>query len=325
MRALYRGFVLVWTCVAVVAAASPAHAQPLPTPHIIGGSDAAPGAFPYAAFVQINAPGFSASCSGSLIAANVVLTAGHCAFNASTGQQLQPGDYMIAVGFSDLSMAAGAGIAVSQVIPYPYFNSSTLQGDAALLVLSSPVLAPPSFDCARHERQRLAVCRQPATIMGWGVTSNAPGAQAPDILQTGGVAVQSNAVCNAAQNGQFRPGFDLCAAGPGFSPTTCFGDSGLLVATTATGPVEIGVDSYGLGQSCGDSPDYFTRVSSIQPWIASVLSGEPAPPVFVPAFVAPTPTAALSADGVSVSFPAPAADSACGDTDGSRLSYVIGG
>jgi secreted trypsin-like serine protease len=320
VRRLCRGLALAWILGAVAAMASPAYAQRSPAPQIIGGGDAATGAFPYAAFIKIDytegSTQVSASCSGSLIAANVVLTAGHCAFDESTGQQLQPGSYKVTLGLTDISLAASSPanvLSVSQVIPYPYFDPHILQGDAALLVLSSPAPAGAvAIPLATSSGGSLYAAGEQATILGWGVTSNAPGADVPAILQTGTVAVQSNATCDAAEaDGSFRPAFDLCVAAPGFTPTTCFGDSGSpLVVSTAAGPVETGVDSYGLGQACGSSPDYFTRASSIQPWVASVIAGVPVPSVFVPAFVAPAPVAALSADGVAVSFATPAADPA---------------
>ena len=59
--------------------------------------------------------------------------------------------------------------------------------------------------------------------------------------------MQSNATCAAGSFGNpFYPGYDMCAAAPGFNPSTCNGDSGgPLVENTTTGPIEIGIVSYG--------------------------------------------------------------------------------
>jgi trypsin len=306
----FRRALLASALVAAVATASPALAAN--KPQIIGGGDAAPGAYPYAVYVEAGDTAGGFSCTGSLIAPTLVLTAGHCAFDETSGQVLPPSVYTLTLGLTDLtSPPAGNHRSVSAVLPYPYDNQATLQGDAAILVLSQPApsgAAP--IAVASTADAALYAAGLPATILGWGVTSSGPDAQSPDILQTAGVSVQSNATCSAAGARSFHPGFDLCTAAPGFSPSTCNGDSGSpLVESTASGPVEIGITSYGIG-TCATSPDYFVRVSSIQSWIASVIAGTPAPSVFVPQFVAPVPAAALNRDGVTVSFAPPLADPA---------------
>lgn len=313
MRTLIRLAPLV-SIVAVLASASPAVAAN--EPQIIGGGDAALGAFPYAVYVEANytvgstPTGFA--CTGSLIAPTLVLTAGHCVFDENSGRVLSPSVYTLALGVTDLtSVPAADKRSVSAVVPYPYDNQDTLQGDAAILVLSqaAPSGAVP-IAVASTADAPLYAAGLPVTMLGWGVTSSAPDAPGPAILQTATASVQSNATCNAAGARSFHPGFDLCTANPGYTPSTCNGDSGSpLVENTPGGPVEIGITSYGIG-ACATSPDYFVRVSSIQSWIASVIAGTPAPPVFVPQFVAPTPNAALNRDGVAISFAPPPADPA---------------
>ncbi len=297
--------------VTLVAHAVPFDAEAIRAfPQIIGGTDAAAGAIPYAVYIQadylLNGVAQEFTCTGSLIAPTIVLTAGHCAFDESTGIVIPPNAYSLALGLSDLTtIPAGNVRTVSQVIPYPYFNPDTLQGDAALLRLSSnaPSGAAP-IALASAANAALYAPGMPVTVAGWGLTSNASGAMIPAHLQVATEAVQANTTCDAAVPG-YHPAFDLCAASAGYRPSICNGDSGgALVA----GAVEIGIVSYYGAPLCGDSPDYYTRVSSIQPWVASVLAGSAAPAAFVPPFVAPTPVAALSADGVTISWPTPLAD-----------------
>ena len=219
--------------------------------------------------------------------------------------------YRIALGVTDLSSIPVANQrSVIGVFPYPYYNPDNLSGDASLLVLDSPAPtgAVPVAVATATDAALYAPGTQ-ATIAGWGQTSAAPGSPTPAVLQTGVVAVQPNALCDAGP-APYHPGVDLCAAAAGFRPSICLGDSGgALVVATPAGPVEIGIVSYVVG-SCGAGPDFYARASSVQPWIASLLAGTSPPPPFVPPFAAPAPTAVLNADGVTVSWAAPVADPA---------------
>jgi secreted trypsin-like serine protease len=66
---------------AIAMLAAPAAAS---RPHMIGGTPAAPGAWPSAAFIQDTTSAGTSSCSGTVIAPNVVLTAAHCVVNENT-------------------------------------------------------------------------------------------------------------------------------------------------------------------------------------------------------------------------------------------------
>ena len=81
--------------------------------------------------------------------------------------------------------------------------------------------------------------------MGWGLTSE--NRQGADNLQMGIVTVQSNATCAAGSFGDpFYPGRTCAPRRPGSTRRSCNGDSGgLLVENTTTGPIEIGIVSYG--------------------------------------------------------------------------------
>jgi hypothetical protein len=73
----------------------------------------------------------------------------------------------------------------------------------------------------------------------------------------------------------------------------------------------IGITSFFVGTTCGDSHDFFVRVSTMSAWIASQVAGVAPAPLYVPAYAAPaTVTAQLQGDGVVASFAAPVADPA---------------
>ena len=301
--------ILRWTLVGLgcLCSAAPAASAPV-KPYVIGGTASAIGDLPFAAavFVDLSATTFAA-CSGSVIAPNLVLTAAHCVLN-DAGQPLTPEYFQVRTG-SPSYFSGGAVSFVSAVHVYPYLSLSALAGDAALLTLVTPTAAPP-VRLATTADAGLYAAGQPAVIAGWGRTDPVLPGISPT-LQQGTVGVLSNAACKQADP-LFVPAFDLCAAAAGFHPAVCNGDSGGPLLTGSPGSfVQIGITSYGAAATCATTPDYFTRVSTVQTWIASVIAGTAAPAPFQPAFVAPAaPTVALSADGVVASFTAPAADPA---------------
>ena len=277
------------------------------TPYVVGGTPALAGDVPFAAFIQADVGGgFFAFCSGSVVAPNLILTAAHCVLD-DAGQPFGPEKFLVSAG--SVAYLSGKVFTVSAVHVYPYLSLSTLAGDAALLTLTTPTDAVPVRLATTADAAPYAA-GQPAVIAGWGVTNPA----VPDIsptLQQGTVGVLTNAACKQADP-HFVPSFDLCTAAAGFHPAVCNGDSGGPLLSGVPGSyVQIGITSYGAAATCATTPDYFTRVSTVQPWIASVIAGTAAPARFQPAFVAPAaPLAALSGDGVVASFTAPAADPA---------------
>jgi trypsin len=300
---------LIFVLAALGLAAAPlAQADP-PSGYVIGGTPVPQGGAPYAVYIQASTGGgVYASCTGSVIAPTIILTAAHCVFNKSTGALLAPS--AISVSSGSVNRPAGSPPSnVSAIRPDPYFNPATFQADAALLVLSAPTTAPP-VALATTANGALYAPGTPATFAGWGETVADVPSSAPTQLQSGTVPILANSACQAAV--EFHPGYTLCTGGPGYRPATCHGDSGgPLVVTTVSGPVQIGITSYGSAVGCGIAPDYFTRVSSVQTWIASALAGSPAPPTFTPPFNGPAaPVATLVADGISATFAAPAADPA---------------
>jgi secreted trypsin-like serine protease len=304
---------LIFVLAALGLAAAPlAQADP-PTAYVIGGTAVPTGGAPYAVYIQASTGGGTyVSCTGSVIAPTIILTAAHCVFNKATGAVLAASAISVSAGSVNRppsSPPPPANVAV--VRPDPYFNPATFQADAALLFLTAavPASATPVALATTANGELYAPGTQ-ATFSGWGETVADVSSSAPMQLQSGTVAILANSACQTAV--EFHPGYTLCTGGPTYRPATCHGDSGgPLVVTTASGPVQIGVTSYGSAVGCGIAPDYFTRVSSVQTWIASAIAGAAPPPSFVPPFNGPAaPAAALVGDGISATFGAPAPDPA---------------
>ena len=260
---------------------------------VIGGSAAALDDAPWAAEVEAQVtPTLGSSCSGSVIAPGYVLTAAHCVEDVTSGAVYAPEGIRVATGSVSRS-AAKQVLAVRAVHVDPDFDRHTLFADAALLELASPTDAPP-VALAGPTLDASLSAGTPALVAGWGITDAAATVE-PDLLQTGTLALQSDAWCASAL-APYRL-FDVasmrCAAVPGFSVRVCHGDSGgpLVVTTLAGDDVLVGITSWS-DAACGPVASVFTRVAAIAPWVNAVVNGAAAAPHLVPstapAAVAPT-------------------------------------
>ena len=102
--------------------------------------------FPQLAFIQDQvSPSDYELCTGTVLSSNVVLTAGHCAQNETTGTVDPATGFEVVTGQPNLAGSlVGHVSAVSNVIVYPSYDPVTHDGDAALLELSTPTTAPRS-------------------------------------------------------------------------------------------------------------------------------------------------------------------------------------
>jgi secreted trypsin-like serine protease len=273
---------------------------------IVGGTAVPAGALPQLAFVQFDLAGEAYSCSGTVLSANVVLTAGHCAYDDATGTVAAPSGFLVATGRPDLAdPAAGQLSGVSQVIPYPGYNPATHDGDAALLELSTPTTAP-AITLAPSNETALWQIPTEVAIAGWGLTDGSDPYSQPSQVQWATTVTQKATYCAQAASqasSYFDASGQLCAIGADESDqtSTCSGDSGgpVLANYLTANPVEVGITSWGIGNSSDpcltNLPDFFTSTSSISAWAENWVSAlaPPAPPVPAPT-PSPTPTPAPS-------------------------------
>jgi secreted trypsin-like serine protease len=259
---------------------------------IIGGTAAQPGSFPSLAYVIDIQGKYVYQCTGTVVAPSLVLTAGHCAENMRTGAQNAPSGYRIVTGAVD-PLSPGALVStVLGVIVYPGFARRVDDGDAALLVLSAPVAAPP-ITLASGSNVAHLKAGSPAVMAGWGLTSYEQRLPT-ETLRSAGTVVQGREWC-AANAPPFYAKSEICAiAPPSYATGACSGDSGgPLLAQRPSGdaPVQVGIAVHVYGPCSTHHPSVFVSVSSISPWIRTWIDAYKLPPVSPspPAVPSPAP------------------------------------
>jgi secreted trypsin-like serine protease len=271
MRRAVGGFVAA----VVLCAAAPAGA-------VVGGTPVPDGQLRYVANISIAGAG---SCTGTLIAPDWVVTAGHC--GSITGAVL-PTPIGMPSQAIDVKLASvrtdGTGAedhSVKQVVvDSDYLVTHGDGNDVTLLQLDRPSAVRPVLIAAAGERHIWDPGKK-ATIAGFGLT--AQGAQQPpDTMQRARVPIQSDADC-ASSSDAFDAATMLCAGYPQGGTDTCQGDSGgPLLARALDGTQRlVGATSFGDGCAQPGKPGIYARVAEgpvrafIARFVPSAFRAEP--------------------------------------------------
>ncbi|KAI4574448.1 hypothetical protein MJT46_003727 [Ovis ammon polii x Ovis aries] len=246
-----------------------------PSSRVVNGEDAVPYSWPWQVSLQYEKDGaFYHTCGGSLIAADWVVTAGHCISTSRT--------YQVVLGEYDRSELEGS----EQVIPinagdlfvHPLWNSNCVAcgNDIALVKLSRSAqlgdkvqLAslPPAGDILPNEA--------PCYISGWGRLYT--GGPLPDKLQEALLPVVDYEHCSQWDWWGFTVKKTMVCAG-GDIRSGCNGDSGgPLNCPAADGSWQVhGVTSFVSAFGCNTikKPTVFTRVSAFIDWIDEVENNQ---------------------------------------------------
>jgi trypsin len=269
----------------VVCTAGGAVAQP--TTNVVGGTEAAPGSFPFAAWIYYHDESDNRVCTGTVVASNVILTAAHCVMRPNSGPVLSPAGFKVVTGslhYLDPARTVSdvAGLAVSPTFRTEPGRPAPLEGDAAILILAQPTSAPP----VRLAAARVWSLGMPVEYAGWGETHTPnPG----DGLRVGQTSIREA----VADCGVYLSASLICTRDvPQFRDSPCYGDSGGPLLMTAPGtasePLQIGISAaLGSGTCSPEAAAYFTRVDTVASWVAAMIVANPPAPVPPPSQPSP--------------------------------------
>ena len=261
------------------------------TAAIIGGTTASSAALPSLAFIDGQFDdGSGESCSGTVVAPRLVLTAGHCAEDLTTGVPYAAADLHVTTGTANVSGDGGQTIAVSRTIIDPAFDTADQDHDAALLVLAHATTAP-----AITLATSAPVAGTTGTIAGWGETSGTA-LDPPTVLRQASTDVLDPTACATAWGDLFDPTAELCTLDPDQTAGACRGDSGGPLLADENGvTVELGLAIF-VAEGCAtDDPDVYTRADVIAPWVQSEIAALPVTTTAVATTAVASPAARPSA------------------------------
>ncbi|AWP20594.1 putative elastase-1-like isoform 3 [Scophthalmus maximus] len=236
---------------------------------VIGGNDAKPNTWKWQASLQYdsyNDGSYYHICGGTIIDSFFIMTAAHCILS----------QYRVVVGEYNMYEYDGSEqfIRVERIAVHPDWNGDLGKGnDIALLRLANPL----------YDNGYVALANLPypgemlphdftCYVTGWGLTDYF--GSVPAILQVAPINVVEHSVCSQPSWwGSIALRTMVCAGGDGII-SGCQGDSGGPLSCFTGGDWRVhGVVSYGPSGMCNQvsKPTVFTRVSSFEDWIYSVI------------------------------------------------------
>ncbi len=165
---------------------------------IIGGFETDDARYPYAVSLEYFGEHF---CGGSLIAPDVVITAGHCNGAGGGGLPIADSSYSVVVGKHDISLFSsknehvGEVLSVIKEIQHPEYNPGTVDNDFNLVFLSMAASTPTTYLRVNNDNS-IPRSGAPLTIVGWGdVNADVDITTTSNVLLEAVVYAMSNDVC----------------------------------------------------------------------------------------------------------------------------------
>lgn len=247
--------VVPWFLCSLSGAGTDASAGPLSSP-VVGGRPVEFGEWPDVVAILAQDGGL---CSGTLLGADLVVTAAHC---------IEAGPREVVVGSIDLARPDGQRRAVKWARAYP----SWVDGyDVGVVMLENPVFAKQRAIAQGCTAARRLVPGTPLEVVGFGLATRAATDENTRLRAATIEVVDADCTHDPACVPAVAPHGEFTAGGNGAD--ACFGDSGGPVyIATASGPALVGIVSRGLatfGDPCGDG-GVFVRADKVVAWIQSV-------------------------------------------------------
>lgn len=251
---------LIAALAALIVLAATAAAQTA-QPRVVNGHDPS-GDRSYLAYMRVTFPnGTQGVCSGSLIAARWVLTAGHCLSDETTNERVAASGVQVVLGFPDITKAAAADFrAASAVAVFDGYDSRFPRYGVHDVGLGQLAVPAPQFSQARFPRPQDAPAWAPGatgSVLGWGKLSGSDPAGSTRLQETE-LTIVSDQACELDRISVWNPAELFCASNP--PRFTCFGDSGGPFLVGAGQPIAAGVVS-GVSANCdGQQLQTFTEL-----------------------------------------------------------------
>lgn len=232
----------------------PAYAGPVSAP-IVGGTLAKTGQWPDVVAVFTADGGL---CSGTLLAADLVVTAAHC---------IEGNPVEVLAGSIDLTQSDGQRRKVKWSRAYPQWQD---RYDVGVIMLENPVFVRARAVAQGCSAREGLVLGAPLQIVGFGLTRQDGTGDNTRLRQATVPVIDATCTNDPACAPAIAPNGELIAGGNGAD--ACFGDSGgPAYITTPQGPALIGIVSRGTYARlpCGEGGIY-VRADKVVAWIENV-------------------------------------------------------
>ncbi|KAF2153260.1 trypsin-domain-containing protein [Myriangium duriaei CBS 260.36] len=234
--------------------------QVVPSPGIVGGTTASAGDFPFIVSLQQSGSHF---CGGSLLNADTVLTAAHCAVDQDASA--------ITVRAGSLNYRSGGKlVGVSDIIVNPGFSGlQTLDGDVAIFKLATPIATSSTISYAKLPSSGFdPAAGSSLTVAGWGTTTEGA-SSLPSTLRKVAVPVVSRSTCRADYSTSQITNNMFCAGLTQGGKDSCQGDSGGPIVDSSK--TLVGTVSWGDGCAEAGKPGVYARVGNLLSFINANL------------------------------------------------------
>ncbi|XP_013113565.1 phenoloxidase-activating factor 2 isoform X2 [Stomoxys calcitrans] len=223
-------------------------------------------------------------CGGSLIAANVVLTASHCVINREANQLVVRGGEWDTQNTNEILPHVDKR--VREIIRHEKYNKGALYNDVALLILEDPFNWQENIRPICLPEPNTNFDRSRCYATGWGKDKFSRDGEYQVILKKIDLPIVPQDTCQQ-QLRQTRLGlyFNLhesfvCAGGEK-GKDTCKGDGGSpLVCPVPGSPdrfYQVGIVAWGVGCAEENIPGVYANIPHLRPWISEKLSARGIP------------------------------------------------